>query len=113
MVTGHQAFLTHDALKTIAKITLMNALDHIDDTHPERTRVAGEGGSSHGHVDYKEVRGRDGSKSVKGPLELNSVVLSDEEKVKAAEAELSKLRRMKWKKNISKVKNLGLLGKMF
>ena len=117
MVTGHQAFLTHDALKTIAKITLMNALDHIDDAHPERTRVAGEAmhfeNSSQGHVDYEEVRGRDGSRSVKGPLELNSVVLSDEEKVKAADAELRKLRRMKWKKNISTVKNLGVLGKAF
>ena len=64
MVTGHQAFLTHDSLTTIAKITLMNALDHLDDAHPERTRVVGTGGSSEGHVEYDEKKG-------KGPLELN------------------------------------------
>jgi D-lactate dehydrogenase len=36
MVTGHQGFLTHDALEQIAKITLTNAIDHFDDHHPAR-----------------------------------------------------------------------------
>ena len=38
MVTGHQGFLTHDALGQIAKITLNNAIDHLDDSHPARKR---------------------------------------------------------------------------
>ena len=111
MVTGHQAFLTHDALRQIASITLQNALDHMDDTHPERKRVLGEGGSSHGHVEFQEMRSRDGSSRLVGPIELNSVGLSDAERAKAAEAALAAMRREKWKKNITKVRNLAGLSR--
>ena len=109
MVTGHQAFLTHDALRQIASITLQNALDHLDDTHADRQRVLGGGGSSHGHVSFQEKKQRDGSICVVGPLEENSVRLSDAEEAKALEAELAAMRRAKWKQNISKVKNLAAL----
>jgi D-lactate dehydrogenase len=107
MVTGHQAFLTHDALDQIASITLQNALDHLDDAHPERQRVLGAGGSSHGHVEFKQSD----SGVVVGPLEEHSVTLSDAEAAKKEEEELSALRRAKWKKNISKVKNLAGLSR--
>ena len=107
MVTGHQAFLTHDALDQIASITLQNALDHLDDAHPERQRVLGAGGSSHGHVEFKQSD----SGVVLGPLEEHSVTLSDAEAAKKEEEELSALRRAKWKKNISKVKNLAGLSR--
>lgn len=88
MVTGHQAFLTHEALSQIATISLTNARDHLNSTHPER--------------EICEV-GR-------ARMEAHSIGLSEAQKKQAAEEALGKMRRAKWKKNISKLRTIGKLG---